>query len=175
MTASLATSVIVITVGTGSLVHGTTVSTFSAVARRPPLISVALRRGSGCLAQLKEDGAFAVSALAAGQAGLARYFADPRRRPGLSQLRADCWLIGPAGGIPVVRGAIGWLDCQPELAIPAGDHELVIARVRAATPGRGLPLIQRAGNLLGDPAPRSGAEQAGTSSEKDSHDHSDSP
>jgi flavin reductase len=145
-----ATGVAVITVGTGSRAHGTTVSTFSVVARTPPLASVALRGTSACLAQLKDDEAFAVSVLAADQAMLARHFADPARAPGLRQLSPAAWLLGPAGGIPVLRGAVGWLDCRPELVIPAGDHELIVARVCRATPGRGLPLVQCAGALRND-------------------------
>jgi flavin reductase (DIM6/NTAB) family NADH-FMN oxidoreductase RutF len=150
VTARFATGVVVVTVGTGNRARGTTVSAFSLVARTPPLVSVALRSQSSCLGQLKEEGGFAVSALAAGQAALARHFADPARRPGLRQLSPDSWLIGPAGGVPVLRGAVGWLDCQTELIVPAGDHELVIARVRAATPGPGSPLVQHGGELIDD-------------------------
>lgn len=161
VTARFATGVIVITVGTGNRARGMTVSAFSVVARTPPLVSVALRGSSTCLAQLKEDGAFAISALAAGQANLARHFAGPLRQSGLSQLSPDGWLLGPAGSIPVLPGAVGWLDCQPELVIPAGDHELIIARVRAATPGPGLPLVQCAGILRDDLAPQPGPDRAG--------------
>lgn len=150
VTACFAAGVVVITVGTGSRVHGMTVSTLSTVARTPPLISVALRGSSTCLAQVKEDGVFAVSALSVRQVSLARYFADPLRRPGLSQPSMDTWLIGPAGSIPVLQGAIGWLSCQTEMVIPVHDHELIIAQVRRATPGHGLPLVQLAGDLRDD-------------------------
>jgi flavin reductase (DIM6/NTAB) family NADH-FMN oxidoreductase RutF len=163
VTARFATGVVVITVGTGDRARGVTVSAFSAVARRPPLVSVALRESSACLAPLKEDGAFAVSALAAEQGKLARHFADPLRKPGLSQLSPDSWLIGPAGSIPVLRGAVGWLDCQIELVIPAGDHELIIAQVRVATPGPGLPLVQCAGALRDDLSPPASPQWAGNS------------
>jgi flavin reductase (DIM6/NTAB) family NADH-FMN oxidoreductase RutF len=150
VTGRFATGVVVITVGAGGRTRGMTVSAFSVVARTPPLVAVALRGSSSCLAQLKEDGVFAISALATGQANLARHFADPLRRPGLSQLSQDGWLLGPAANIPVLRGAVGWLDCQTELVIPAGDHELIIAQVRAATPGHGVPLVQCAGDLRDD-------------------------
>jgi flavin reductase len=150
VTAGFATGVFVITTGSGSAARGMTVSAFSVAAKTPPLVSVALRGSSACLAQLKEEGRFAVSALAAGQGGLARHFADPARPDGLRQLGPDQWLIGPAGAIPVLRGAVGWLDCQTELAVPAGDHELIIARVRAAVPGRGAPLVQCRGTLRDD-------------------------
>ena len=163
MTARFATGVVVITVGAGGRARGVTVSAFSTVARRPPLVSVALRESSTCLAQLKEDGAFAVSALAADQGKLARHFSDPLRKPGLSQLSPDTWLVGPAGSIPVLRGAAGWLDCQIELVIPAGDHELIIAQVRVATPGPGVPLVQCTGAFRDATSPCVSPERAGTS------------
>jgi flavin reductase (DIM6/NTAB) family NADH-FMN oxidoreductase RutF len=160
VTTRFATGVVVITVQAGSRTRGMTVSAFTIVSRTPPLVSVSLHAGSTCLAQVKEDGAFAVTALAAGQAMLARHFANPGRPPGLRQLQPDAWLLGPAGGIPVLAGAVGWLDCQAELVVPAGDHELIIARVRAATAGPGLPLVQCAGALRDDLSPRPAAPLA---------------
>ncbi|MHB8377042.1 MAG: flavin reductase family protein [Dehalococcoidia bacterium] len=37
-----------------------------------------------------------------------------------------------AGGCPVLDGAMAWIECEPEQFVPAGDHTLVIARVRDA-------------------------------------------
>jgi hypothetical protein len=104
---------------------------------------------------------------------LARYFADPLRRPGLRQPSLDAWLIGPAGSIPVLRGAIGWLSCQTEMVIPVHDHELIIAQVLTAITGYGFPLIQWAGDLRDDLALRPSPERAGAPSERGWNDRSD--
>ncbi|CAM5704440.1 flavin reductase family protein [Mycolicibacterium aubagnense] len=38
------------------------------------------------------------------------------------------WQPSP-GGAPVLDGSIGWIECSVEEEIPAGDHDVVIARV----------------------------------------------
>jgi flavin reductase (DIM6/NTAB) family NADH-FMN oxidoreductase RutF len=141
----LVTGVAVLTMGVDGTAHGTTVSTVSLASRRPPMVSVALRRRSAGLAMLCRDGVFAVNALAADQAPLARYFADPRRPPGA--LAPDAWQCRSPAGVPLLRGAIAWLECLVDLRVPAGDHELVIARIVAAAPTPGAPLVNFAGAL----------------------------
>ena len=34
-----------------------------------------------------------------------------------------------ASGCPVLEAAMGWLECQAEGLVPAGDHTIVIGRV----------------------------------------------
>lgn len=147
---ALVTGVAVLTTGAGGQPHGTTVSTISLASRRPPLISVALRDTSAGLAILKRSRVFAVNTLAADQATLARYFADPRRARGFVQLPAELWYCRVADGIPLLRGAIAWWECRVEQEIPVGDHELVVARIVSVTPGIGAPLVNFAGTLGGE-------------------------
>jgi flavin reductase len=152
----LVTGVAVLTMGADGTAHGTTVSTVTLASRRPPMLSVALRRRSAGLALLCRDGVFAVNALAADQAPLARYFADPRRTSGPGALDGpgalapDAWQRRSPAGVPLLRGAIAWLECRVDLRVPAGDHELVVARIVAAAlapGGPGGPLVNFAGAL----------------------------
>jgi flavin reductase (DIM6/NTAB) family NADH-FMN oxidoreductase RutF len=143
----------VITTGGEMLAHGTTVSTVCLASRNPPLVSLALRTRSTGLAILKRERAFAVNTLASDQAALARHFADPHRPPGLGQLSPDMWRCRTSGGIPLLRGAIAWLECRIEQEIPAGDHEIVVARIVAATLDPGIPLVHFAGALGSDLLP----------------------
>jgi flavin reductase (DIM6/NTAB) family NADH-FMN oxidoreductase RutF len=141
-----AMGVAVITTGSGPAIRGTTVSSFALAARTPPIVSVSLRADSAALMQLKEEESFTVNLLGRGQAGLARHFAAHSRACGLDRPGAEAWCHGIGSG-PALRGAIGWLDCRTRLVIPVGDHELVIARVCAAIPGSGTPLVQQDGVL----------------------------
>jgi flavin reductase (DIM6/NTAB) family NADH-FMN oxidoreductase RutF len=141
-----ATGVAVLATGSGPTARGTTVSTLALASRTPPLVSVALRADSAGLLRIKEDEIFTVSVLGAGQAGLARYFATPGRADGLRWPAAEAWAHGIAAG-PVLRDAVGWLECAAQAVIAVGDHELVIARVRAAVPGAGDPLVQHGETL----------------------------
>ncbi|MBO3747438.1 flavin reductase [Streptosporangiaceae bacterium NEAU-GS5] len=136
-----ATGVAVVTTGSGPTTHGTTVSSFAMVSRVPPMISVALRRDSAGLARLKEEEVFTVNMLAHEQWALAAHFAAASRAYGLARPAAAAWCHDVVSG-PALRGAVGWLECRTELALPVGDHELVVARVRAAVAGDGSPLVQ---------------------------------
>jgi flavin reductase (DIM6/NTAB) family NADH-FMN oxidoreductase RutF len=43
-------------------------------------------------------------------------------------MTATDWTTGRTG-IPLLRGAIAWFECELESETPAGDHVLVLARV----------------------------------------------
>lgn len=140
------TGVAVITTGAGPATRGTTVSSIAVASRTPPAITVSMRSGSAGLMQLKEESVFTVNILARGQEALAAHFAVPGRADGLDHPHVAAWLHGVACG-PVLRGALGWLECAAERVLAIGDHELVIASVRAAVPGAGHPLLQHAGRF----------------------------
>jgi flavin reductase (DIM6/NTAB) family NADH-FMN oxidoreductase RutF len=143
---SFATGVAVVTTGSGPATRGTTVSSFALACPAPPAVTVSMRADSAGLMQLKEESVFTVNMLASGQSALAAHFAAPGRACGLDQPALASWRHGVVSG-PVLRGAIGWLECRAERVIGVGDHEVVIAAVCAAVPGAGEPLVQRGGAL----------------------------
>jgi flavin reductase (DIM6/NTAB) family NADH-FMN oxidoreductase RutF len=70
-----------------------------------------------------------VSVLAADQEQVARHFADRGRPRGLAQFAGLCWRPAPAGGAPLLAGAIAWLECELAEMHPGGDHSIVLGRV----------------------------------------------
>jgi flavin reductase (DIM6/NTAB) family NADH-FMN oxidoreductase RutF len=46
-----------------------------------------------------------------------------------------------ANGLPIVEGALAWVECTVDDIHPAGDHEIVIGRVGASGIGPGDPLV----------------------------------
>jgi flavin reductase (DIM6/NTAB) family NADH-FMN oxidoreductase RutF len=74
--------------------------------------------------------------LAAEQHGLARAFA----RKGANRFAAIPWRPSPHGN-PLVDGALAWLDCEVEAIHEAGDHELVLGRVRWLETAEREPLV----------------------------------
>lgn len=141
------TGVAVLTCGDEREVYGVTVGTVALASMRPPMISVALRRNSRGLVELLRAASFVVNGLSAGQAELARYFAQRERRPGRDGQSEDMWGGCTADGVPLLADAVGWLDCRIERTVPIGDHELVLARVANAVRGHGTPLLSFAGGL----------------------------
>ncbi|MEU6030014.1 flavin reductase family protein [Streptomyces tauricus] len=137
-----AAGVAVLTCGPAERAHGVTVSTLCVASLRPPMVSVALRQGSRGLATLLSSGRFAANALSDGQAPLARRFARSDRADGWDLPDATgLWDGRSACGAPLLRDAVGWLECRVERTVPVGDHELVLARVLTSRAGTGSPLL----------------------------------
>ena len=44
-------------------------------------------------------------------------------------------------GVPLLEGAIAWLECRSEQRIAAGDHVLFLARVEGLGARAGRPLL----------------------------------
>jgi len=136
-----ATGVALVTALSEGRPQGLAVNSFTSVSLEPPLVSWCAARGSETWPRIRASGAFGVSILAEGQEAVSRLFS--RRgadRFGDPAVR-DAFQPAPSG-IPVLRGALGWLDCTVEALHDAGDHELVVARVRAMSrPREGRPLL----------------------------------
>jgi flavin reductase (DIM6/NTAB) family NADH-FMN oxidoreductase RutF len=107
------------------------------------MVSVALQRTGRGLAELLRTSSFVVNGLAAGQEALARHFARKDRGASGEELWAAC----TTEGVPLLDGAVGWLECRIERTVPAGDHELVLAEVVNAVCGTGIPLLNYGGHL----------------------------
>ena len=107
---------------------GTTASAVSSLSLNPPLVLVCFDLGSLTLRAIRGHGAFVVNVLAAPQQQLSRNFA----RRGL----AAAWdgvqhRRGPTGS-PRLEDVLAILECTVEHALPGGDHEIIVGRVRHA-------------------------------------------
>ncbi|MGW6272466.1 flavin reductase family protein [Streptomyces sp. NPDC055060] len=152
LAAHLATGVVVLTCGSEADVQGVTVSTLALASVEPPVVSVALRRGSRGLRSLLGASTFVVNVLGSGQEELARHFAHRGRPTGIDQLDPGTWAGRTQDGVPVLRDAFGWLLCSVQRTVPVGDHELLLAGVDRSVRGGGDPLLNFAGGLHRSPA-----------------------
>jgi flavin reductase (DIM6/NTAB) family NADH-FMN oxidoreductase RutF len=136
--AGVPTPVSVVTALRGDRPHGTTVSAFTSLSIAPPMLLVALDRGSDLLARLELAAPFGVNVLGAGQARLAAAFA----RKGPDKFAGIQWRV--EDGAPRLLGSPGWLACTVARLVDGGDHVVVLGYVvRAATTG-GPPLTYSA-------------------------------
>lgn len=115
--------------------HGTTVSAFASLSLDPPMISVALDRGSILLGHARRAGRIGVNVLAHDQEPVATAFA----RSGADKFAGMVW--GWDHGMPRLFGAAGWLVAEVDQEVPGGDHVILLGRVVAAAATPGLPLI----------------------------------
>jgi flavin reductase (DIM6/NTAB) family NADH-FMN oxidoreductase RutF len=131
-----ATGVTVVTAEHGGRTCGLTVNAFMTVSLEPPLVLVSVGTASRSLGCLEASARFGVSILSEEQESVARVFAG----------KDDDKLARVAGrrgvtGVPLVDGAIAWLECRTERRTPAGDHILFLAAVEALAARAGRPLL----------------------------------
>jgi flavin reductase (DIM6/NTAB) family NADH-FMN oxidoreductase RutF len=106
--------------------HGTTVSSLSALSLRPPLVSVAFDRSSVLLGQILTAGRFGVNVLGHAHDEEAAVFA----RRGGDRFAVGDWYTDHE--LPRLAGAVGWMVCDLDRTIEAGDHLLLFGLVRVA-------------------------------------------
>lgn len=121
---NFATGIVVMTHRLGSDLAGMTINSFTSVSLDPPLILVSLDRSARMLERLTQEPTFAVSILGPDQEVVSRHFA--RQKGGEQPPQPVVW----ESGAPFVHGATGGFDCVVEREVEAGDHILVLARVR---------------------------------------------
>lgn len=137
--AGVVTPVSVVTSVADGLPHGTTVSAFASLSMDPPMVLVALDRGSDLLALVRRTGRFGVNVLGSTQSTLALAFA---RKGGVGKFSGVPWELDH--GLPRLPGAPGWLACDVTGLVDGGDHVIALARVVAAATLEGLPLTYHA-------------------------------
>jgi flavin reductase (DIM6/NTAB) family NADH-FMN oxidoreductase RutF len=93
----------------------------------PPLIMMALRRGSRSLELIREGKAFSVNIVDHQRKELARWFVKPADRVG-DKLDVDS-KPGKATGAPVLSDALAVLECRVQSITEPGDHALVIGHI----------------------------------------------
>ncbi|MDR6639468.1 flavin reductase [Paenarthrobacter nitroguajacolicus] len=117
---------------------GMVVGTFSSVSLDPPLVAFMPDVRSTSWPKIQEAGSFCANVLTAGQQDVCRAFS----RKAEDRFSANAWSETPSGSAQL-EGAAAWVDCDIENVIRAGDHDIVIGRVKALGVGEStdLPLL----------------------------------
>ena len=132
------TGVTLITATRGGEPVGMVVGTFSSVSLDPPLVAFMPDVRSTSWPKIQEAGSFCANVLTAAQQDVCRAFS----RKAEDRFTANSW-ADTASGSPRLEGAAAWIDCDIENVIRAGDHDIVIGRVKALGVGesKDLPLL----------------------------------
>jgi flavin reductase (DIM6/NTAB) family NADH-FMN oxidoreductase RutF len=105
---------------------GTTANAVTSLSLDPPLVLVCFDLASLTLKAIRGHGAFAVNVLAARQQHLSANFA----RRGLAAAWDGVRHRRGLTGSPRLDDVLAALECTVEHAIPGGDHEIIVGRVR---------------------------------------------
>jgi flavin reductase (DIM6/NTAB) family NADH-FMN oxidoreductase RutF len=119
--------VYVIGVAQGDRRNAFTAAWVTQVSFDPLLIALSINPANASHPLLAGSGAFTVNVLARGSVALARDFGLRSGRD-VDKLTTVRWRAGGAGA-PVLEDGVAYLDCRVVDRYPAGDHEIVVARV----------------------------------------------
>ncbi|MDH4549901.1 flavin reductase [Pseudomonas sp. BN607] len=116
---------------------GMAVGSFTSVSLNPPLVAFLPDKSSSSWPRIEESGKFCVNILAAEQEPVCRRFAAKTedKFEGLEYRLS-------ANGSPIIEQCVAWIDCDIDCVHEAGDHYIVIGRVKELKiESAGLPLL----------------------------------
>ena len=117
---------------------GITVGSLVSLSLEPPLVGVTIGRDSAAHELLRTAGRFAISILSEEQTALAQHFA--RGVPPIGLWVGIAHRDG-ASGVPLLDGAVGWIESDLWAEYDAGDHTFFVGLVMGVQLGefrRGL-------------------------------------
>jgi len=115
---------------------GLTVTAFSSLSLKPPLVLVCLDHSAKLHDRLPKGSYFAVNMLDESQEVLSRRFASSRTDP-----FKDIEFDRSAHGCPLLRDVVATLECRVVDRLPGGDHTIVVGKVEAANVHDRKPLL----------------------------------
>jgi len=144
--ASFTTGVTVVTARHEDQDWGMTCNSFNTVSLDPALVLWSIRRESSSRRAFVDSGGFLVNVLARHHQGVAMQFTrgtQTERFEGVHLTRQ------PSQRARMTE-ALAWFDCELVQTIPAGDHDILIGKVRAfgSTDGEGLVYSRRQFGVL---------------------------
>jgi flavin reductase len=136
-----ATGVTIVTVDLDGEVHGMTANAFASVSLAPLLLLVCVEHSARTHAHLHAKKRFGVNILAEHQSLISEYYAKPVYTHENAEKEAGARFDRTAKGTPILRGALGYLECRLQSAQEAGDHTIFIAEVEEVVVHPGEPLL----------------------------------
>ena len=115
---------------------GLTVNSFTSVSLQPPLVLFCLAASSELNAPLGHTRVYGVSVLSEDQQDWSTRFATP----GADRF-SGVELVDGEHGVPLVPGALVWLECRVSDIHPGGDHSIYVGEVLRLEARPGRPLL----------------------------------
>ncbi len=127
-----ATGVTVVTSMSGHEPVGMTCQSFSSVSLDPPLVMFCPARTSRAWPLMREAGFFCVNFLSADQ----QHISNGMASKGAEKFHGVGWKPASTGA-PLIDGVLGYVDCTIDRVHEAGDHYIVVGRVKELDIGDG--------------------------------------
>ena len=104
---------------------GLAANSFTSVSLDPPLVAFCAAATSTSWPRVRAAGCYAISILSEAQEAVCRRLAAR----GADKFAGIDWTPSPAGA-PVVADSLAWIEAELDTEHPAGDHTIVVSRVR---------------------------------------------
>lgn len=115
---------------------GLAANSFTSVSLDPPLVAFCVAQTSSSWPLVRASGRFTINILAEAQEHICRQLAARGRE----KFRGLGWDPSPSGA-PVLTGTLAWIEAEIEDEHEAGDHTIVVARVRHLHASDQAPLL----------------------------------
>ena len=116
---------------------GLTVNSFSSVSLDPPLVLWSIANRSASVGHFSAGREHAIHVLSSGQEALARQFATPQG----DKFAGVAHQLPNEFGAPLIEGCAARFYCVTDSVIPAGDHQIILARVLRYEDAAVAPLL----------------------------------
>lgn len=113
---------------------GMTVNAFMSLSLDPMLVAVSIDETASMYDNFKSEKSFGISMLSESQEELSSYFARQ------IEIDYDVKFLDQSG-VPVIEGALANLSCETIQEVEAGDHKIVIAKVKDIAINEGDPVL----------------------------------
>ena len=123
--------------------RGFTANSFTSVSLEPPLILICIGDFNEGLELFKNSEYFAVNILNEAQVDISNLFAKPLK----NKFKEIKW-SNSKFGVPIIKGALAWLECKNFDQIRSGDHLILIGNVKNFHNEGGYPLAYYNGNYV---------------------------
>jgi flavin reductase (DIM6/NTAB) family NADH-FMN oxidoreductase RutF len=122
-----ATGVTVVTSALDGRLHGMTANAVTSVSINPVLLLVCVEKNAHMHQEIETSGRFGVNILSQSQEHASRLFAT-KMEPEEGRMGGLDFHLGP-NGLPVLEGAIAFLECEVKERCEGGDHSIFIGAV----------------------------------------------
>ena len=123
--------------------RGFTANSFTSVSLDPPLILICIGDFNEGLELFKNSEYFAVNILNEEQVDISNLFAQPVK----NKFEEIKW-SNSKFGVPIIKGALAWLECKNFDQKRSGDHLILIGNVKNFHNEGGYPLAYYNGNYI---------------------------
>lgn len=123
--------------------RGLTINSFTSVSLAPPLILICIANNAGSYEVFRQAKDFAVNILSEDQRNISDLFASKAE----DKFDHVTWLSEP-GDAPAILGSLATFQCHTEDCITAGDHIVLLGRVKRFETAARRPLVYAQGGYI---------------------------